>query len=134
MCVNWGMRIVVYISVVIRFIYVKLYHVGIIRRPNCHGKFFWIWQEQRHGKCLASKLKQVERSAQVRSCPLLTHGKMCEWDELVKLLNWSKPERIFMLIFWWHDIKKKTIFYIYSTCERFVNKFWDGKPKYLLKL
>ena len=36
------------------------------------------WQEQRHGKCPACKLEVVERSAQVRSCPLLTHGKMCE--------------------------------------------------------
>ena len=39
------------------------------------------------------KLEVVERSAQVRSCPLLTRGKMCEWDDLsnsrVKLSNWS---------------------------------------------
>ena len=61
-------------------------HEEIIRRPNYHGKLFRIWQEQRHGKCPACKLELVERSAHVRSCPFLTHGKMCEWDELVKLI------------------------------------------------
>ena len=64
----------------------KNLHEGIIRRPNCHGKLFRIWQEQRHGKCPACKLEVMERSAQVRSDPLLAHGKMCEWDELGKLI------------------------------------------------
>ena len=86
-------------------------HEGIIRRPNCHGKLFRIGQEQRHGKCPACELEVVERSAQVHSCPLLTHGKLCEWDELVKLIQ----AREVMQPGTRHDIAKKSIYYI--TCD-----------------
>ena len=42
-------------------------HEGIIRIPNCHGKLFRIWQDQRHGKCPACKFEVVKRSAQLSS-------------------------------------------------------------------
>ena len=69
-------------------------HEGIIRRPNCHGKLFRIWQEQRHGKCPACKLEVVERSVIVRKCAVVLFLLTGKCASETNLSNWSKPERL----------------------------------------
>ena len=53
-----------------------LFHEGIIGRPNCMGNFS---EPGRSNGTVSARLVNWKYRKGVRSCPLLTHEKMCEW-------------------------------------------------------